>query len=191
MTKKPTKRTKKYSHKLRQIKTAQFLVNDLLVATVIDVVGKQLVPRTFAMKKDTCEIIQLSDAQKRILHDLRHSWCFFSAVACRKQDGSRYLNDASEAFIKEQYSLANLTQVLADVIFDKFNNANPLHAMTAYWISSPCDHDFTLREMLAPLHYMDVYDSYLTRYEIETGNKDNVGYKADSLEQFILEWKGV
>lgn len=191
MAKKPTKRTKKHSHKLRQIKTAQYLVNDVLVVTVIDVVDKKLVPRTFAMKKGTCQVVKLSDAQKKILYDIRHSWCFFSAVACRKQDGSRYIHDASEAFINEQCNLADLTQMLADTLFDKFNGANPLHALTAYWISVPNDHDFTLREMLAPLYYRNVYDEYLTSYELETGNKDNIGYKADSLEQFILEWRGV
>ncbi|XWY20106.1 hypothetical protein ACNGTO_03350 [Bisgaard Taxon 45] len=143
------------------------------------------------MKKGTCEIVPLSDAQKRILYDIRHSWCFFSAVACRKQDGSRYLHDASESFIREQCNLADLTQILADTLFNKFNKANPLHAMTAYWISAPNDHDFSVREMLAPLHYMNVYNEYLTSYELETGKKDAVGYKADSLEQFILEWKGV
>lgn len=185
------KRRKKYSHKLRQIKTAQYLVNDILVVTVIDVVDKQLVPRTFAMKKGSCQVIELSPEQKRILYDIRHSWCFYSAVACRKQDGSRYLHDASESFIREQYNLADLSQVLADTLFDKFSKANSLHALTAYWISSPCDHDFTLREMLAPLYYRNVYDEYLTSYELGIDSKDSVGYKADSLEQFILEWKGV
>lgn len=189
MTKKPTKRTKKYSHKLRQIKTAQHLVNDMLIATVIDTDGKKLVPRAFAMRKDTCQVIKLTDAQKKILYEIRHSWCFFSAVACRKQDGSRYLHDASESFVREPCNLADLTALLADTLFDKFSKANQLHAMTTYWISAPTDHDFTFREMLAPLHYLDVYNQFTTKFEVESKKEDIPLYKANSLEQFVIDWK--
>ena len=177
---------------------AYYDLNDLMVCNVVDlqeITGEQrLVPRSLVFNRKLKKIVGVTSLQEVAMKTERWRWNIYTGVVCRTQTGKVYLDREQDAFTTNEYLLKELNDYVTDTLTEHFQQSNPMHRLTMFWVATPYDMskcgnigDVLLDAILAPIWRFNVLGNMLTQYEQEYPDVKVVHYVTNKLSDFV-EW---
>ncbi|WP_392563224.1 hypothetical protein RHO12_12780 (plasmid) [Orbus sturtevantii] len=117
-------------------------------------------------------------ADAHLLNGVRYKWQIMAGVICRDQFKKEYLK--TETFITAQeYFTSELADYLTEFQKELWEQSNPLHRLTQFWLASPVETDINDNWLLSQLTNKGAYSNFITEYEHAQMNKVSLTtYKA-------------
>lgn len=107
------------------------------------------------------------------LNEVRYKWQIMAGVICRDQFKKEYLK--TETFITAQeYFTSELADYLTEFQVDLWEQSNPLHRLTQFWLASPVATNIDENWLMSQLTNKGAYSNFITEYEHDQMNKSKV-----------------
>ena len=181
---------KAHSGVKRMRKLAAKDIKDFLICSVIDRdEDGTMRPRTVYYNTKLKRCVKPNPFQGVALTSEPWRWNSWTAVVCRKQDGTVYLDKQRDEMTVNEHTLMGTNSHVTETLFESWEKVNSLHALTWVWVLAPYDmgDKLTLDAVLAPVWYYEVLGHMLTKYEQEKEDHVVMTYHTNKLDEFV-QW---